>query len=189
MEFLNEKSYPLNKSNTKSISIGLSKISLQPTIAIIGIKQKVIFNEDDWKRINFYKPLLTAYFTEADSKWAPIYDSFTIEFHNFRNKKIIKLYKDKELCVYLALETITGIWGLVNLINTYLSILHKQSFATYYSNIIKTNNLSLLENTSNIINFVNIETDGDNAYTLMEIMQFYPEKVIVDVEIANTIKL
>lgn len=192
MEYLNEKSYPLNKSNSKHVSIGLS-VNLKPSITISGVKQKVELNEDDWKRFICYQSMLTTYFdgsdSGADSKWVPVIDSFTIEFQNFKNKKLIKLYKDKDVWVYLGVESVTGLWGLINLINVYLSLLHKQTFDIYYSNIINNNKLSLVENVANISNFVNVDTDGTNAHTLMEIIHFFPQKIILDMEVANVNKL
>lgn len=188
VELLNEKSYPLNKSRSKNISIGLCKYNLQPSITITGLKQKVVLSEDSWKRFMFYKPMLTSYFNEDGLKFSTVYDVFTIEFHNFKNKKLIKLYQVKETWVYLGGETITGLWGLTDLINAYFSVLHKHTFDIFYSDIIK-NNVNLLENQDNIMKFINMETDGIKAYTLMEMAHFFPEKIIVDVEIANAVKL
>lgn len=181
---LNQRAYDLNKSKTKTVAVGLSpKHDLKPVVKITGVKhhQCVVFSHRDWESFLKNQGLMTNYFITPDEFWHPIVGKmFTIDFTTYNGVKIIKVHTGKDLEVLLGYESLRCLWDLLPLIGYKIEMLESQQFDAYYNNIVKNRNSDLFgpSTSSSVVNQTN--QDNENVYAMMEMMQYYPDRIVAD---------
>lgn len=193
LPLLNQSIYFLNKSKTKYICIGLSPhINFYPIVKVCGVKnQCVLFDENEWDMLLENQGILLNYFHTTDTQWTPMkLGSKVISFQTVEYRKILKIVDAGESEVYLGWESLTELWDLIPLIKYRLNVLGSQGFNEFYSNVI--NGIvdmpgDFKTNITNILHPLK-DTKSENVCCMMEILQFAPEKIGVDIEVASCFK-
>lgn len=182
---LNQTIYALNKSNSKIIAIGLSpENDMKPIIKIKGSKyqQCLVLNEADLESLSKHRFSILSYFYSPGEKWEPIIErNYAIDFTWINKKKIAEIRNKKGIEVLLGYESVSELWELLPLINYKMHMLKKQRFDDYYDSIIKNNRLSVCNVFTNINNTIG-QHDNENVFCMMEMMQFFPDQIIIDSE-------
>lgn len=185
---LNARSYALNKSGSKFVTIGLSPPNnLIPIIKIHGVNYNwgVPLDEWDWISLIKYKNLILDFFDTVAENRQPINEkTWTIEFLKFNNNKIIKIHRgNKKLEVCLGIESIRGLYAILPLIKYKMNMLNQQNFGKFYYNIVSGNCMKIGDPFNNINQcMVQNNSEEVNVHTMMEMMQFYPDQIISDIE-------
>lgn len=172
------QSFALNKSNTKSICVGLCEnFNYEPCIVLAGTKSdKIIFTLKEWSDLLSHQGIISNYFYMFDTMDSITTDSFTIHFERFSTKQVISLEKDWNN-LYLGFETVCNLWELLPLIKYQAEMMKNLKFATYF-NVLKS---GLQKQTGNLFsNALNIlrpeeNPNSQNVSLTLEVLYLYPE--------------
>ena len=185
---INESIYYLNKSKSKWVSVGLSvERKYDPIIKLGGCKnnQNVIFNEDQWISFLNNQGIMLSFIYSNGFGWQPMQGKgFEIHFVFINESRIIKITQGDANEVFLAGDTINELVSLTNLIKYRFDMLKSQEFSIYYNIIfsgISIRNGDLLKNVYDVISPLT-NTNSVNVCCVLELLNFYPECIIEDVE-------
>lgn len=177
-KILNTKTYFLNKSNSKYISVGIGLNNLEPIIHIGGQNGFLIaISEQEWKQIVNYQGVIANYFyfNVADSKPLKIHD-LTIYFEKSSQCSYIRIQKDGGKYVSLGVDSVDTLWQVKELIDYRINIIKKQGFDQYFD-VFKSNNFNQVGNVvtdvTKIIDQIN-NPNSENVSTMLEMLTFYP---------------
>lgn len=130
---LGERCYPLNKSKTKFVSVGLvSQCGYKPGVILSGCKgESLVFDDEEWKDFLSYQGVITNYLysyekTETVNSW-----TFSIHFEQISHIRVVKIEKENSQ-IYLGYETICKLWEVLPLVKYNQNLLNKQDFSTYF---------------------------------------------------------
>lgn len=134
---LNESKFPLNKSKSKHVSVGLSSsFDYKPSIQLLGNKNDyIVFNDYEWNVFLSYQGIITNYFYSNNKIDVIDAGQFSIFFETYSGVKVVKLVKNK-VAVYLGYESICKLWELLPLVKYIADKRRRQQFATYF-NVLK----------------------------------------------------
>lgn len=175
---VNEKTYPLNKSKSKFVTVGLAyDFGFQPSITFSGNKTKTLqMNEYEWKELLQYQGVLTNYFYTRDVTPPITTSSLNISFENYNDVKYIKLEDRQNSSVCLGIESICQLWMLLPLIEYRLEMLRKQDFQNYFNcklNIAANKNGDVCQQIMNVISPTK-NPGSENVSTMMELVIQHP---------------
>lgn len=176
---LNSKTYYLNKSLSKYISVGLSTRDFSIKVVVGGQNgYTVCFKEEDWKEYVKHQGVITNYFYCSNSTTFPItFDDIVIEFEKTHQLTVIKIKNKYKNYVSLARETVDKLWEIQELINYRIQILKQQEFEKYFgtfqSNVFSPNE-NILDTIYNVLN-PRANQNSENISTMLEFLTFYPE--------------
>lgn len=169
--------YPLNKSITKYVCIGLNVEDFSPSIKISGNKSaSVIFNEHEWNELLNYQGIITNNLYQLEIYMEPLsFANVEIYFEDIDGQKVLKIKKN-EVYIYLGKDSVFNLWQLIPLLEKRLTLLKNQQFKQYLS-VFKN---SYVSNEDDIINkiydvLVRQDSSSENACAVMELVISYPE--------------
>jgi len=185
---LNQKIYFVNKSRSKFVSVGLyPNLSFLPVVKISSSNggQSIILNEREWQELLENQGILINYFLsdlQSGNQTLPLL-SKNIAFQTFNGIKLIKI--EGEGCgVYLARKSMFELWDIVPLIQHKLDMLKRQQFVEFYYSVLRgILNIpgNMEDNVRNVISPLMV-TNSENAYTMLEMLHFFIDRVEADVE-------
>lgn len=139
---LHETRYFLNPSRSKYISIGIyfKDNCFNPCVCIGGVKFKnfVLLDDGDWGRFLTFKQQITSSMANFENSESIKLNSCTITFENFNDLTVLKLEDYFANSVYLANESLVGLWNLSEIIQYRLDVLKALNFDRYFKNILST---------------------------------------------------
>lgn len=177
---INSTEYPLNKSNSKFVKIGLCvENDFEPCIELCGKKnQSVVLSEEDWRDFLQYQGVIANYMVSANLPQESIYlKNMTLHFENFAQLPILKITTDGGLA-YLGNETVCRLWEQIPLIDYRLIILQKQKFKNYFY-IFKNTLFCQADCLEKIYSTLSPKDNpnSENVCTMLELLLLYPEKL------------
>lgn len=184
---LHKTTYPLNKSQTKFVSVGLRPDSgFWPIVQIYGEKNDwVTFDEPEWKQLIESQIAILNYWSVRDVTFQPltIY-SKSIAFLTIGPNKVIHIRDQCGAEIYLGLESLLELWELVILINLKLELVRGLDFNQFYGSIITGVADLPGEAKSNILTVLApvIQAQSENAYCMLEMVKFAEEIINADIE-------
>lgn len=185
---LNERSYPLNKSKTKFVSVGLrcSK-PFVPTLTIFGLKNDwILFEEAEWKVLIENEGVISNYFYSKGIHLNPLDISSVkrICFQKVNENKVIIIQDKCGAEVYLGIESVIECFELLQLLEYKIAVLKSLNFDTFYSSLIAGAwNLpgEFKTNIENVLNGLNIKSD--NVVCMKEMLKYGLEIIRSEIEI------
>lgn len=176
---INSKTYYLNNSSSKFISVGMNLDDFSPLIQIGGQNGfKISLNEEDWKNLLKHQGVIVNYFYSFNDTLQPLKcDDITIYFEKLNQCPVIKIQKNNGNYVCLGSNTVDTLWEVQDIIDYRIEIIKKQEFSKYFS-LFQLNLLNfsdgLLTHIYNILNYKN-NTNSENVSTMMELLMLYPK--------------
>lgn len=138
---LTRKSYALNISKTKYVSVGLrSHAGFQPVIVINGNKNDwVLLDESEWVMLLKQQGILSHYFYTPNVHSPKCVDigSKTIVFHRIDQTKVISLRGDEGDEVCLGVESVAELWRLAQIVEFRIELLKDLNFYPFYAEVVK----------------------------------------------------
>lgn len=186
---VNETVYPINKSKSKLISIGFSiKWKYEPVIKLQGLKnnQFVIFDENQWLSFINNQGVMLSFINSNTVGWQPIQgDGYEIHFVFIGDSRVIKITQESGCEIFLGEKTINEAVNLGDLVKYRYDLLKSQQFANYYYTLVAGVSLQNGDPIKNIYDIILPlrNTNSLNVCCLMQLLHFYPNVVIDDVEI------
>ncbi|KAK4872010.1 hypothetical protein RN001_016134 [Aquatica leii] len=195
IQLIDQNVYNLNKSKTKFISVGMNCANhFCPSVKIFATyKQEIVFTEEEWVWFLELREKIHRCFQSTEAICEPIkVGTKTIIFEIIDQKKILKIVGAENEEVYLGRESLWEIWKLAVLINYRLNQIVLKEFSNFYDTVI--NAVFDLPgdaktNISNVLDQFLSKTDV--VCCMLEVVTFYPEKVVFDVELEKlqTVKM
>ena len=126
---LDESRYPLNKSSTKFVSVGLSPtLNFTPIVKIWGAGCCVFFTAEEWQEF--------MYLDHTNMKNLESFGDFTITRSEFRKVKLYEI-SCRSFKLLLSDATFDNLISLGRLITCKLDILNEHKFNEYYYTSLK----------------------------------------------------
>lgn len=186
---INPRAYVLNRSQTKSVSVGLkSHSNFTPVIEIYGNKHDwVVLEEDEWIALLEIEGTLRNYFNYyPTAQWQPInVGTKTVVFHSIGAKRVLTITSTEGGEVCLAGESLQELWTLGHIISDRIDILKSLEFAKFYANLIKgvakvpaDPRIVILD----VIHSLKV-TKSENNVCMLELLKYAPSIIECDVEI------
>lgn len=183
---ISESVYYINKSRSKWVSVGfLLERKYTPVIKLGGYKynQHILFNEDQWISFLNNQGVMLSFIYSNSYGWQPMQgDGYEIHFIFMGDSRVIKITQDGGNELYLAGDTINELVNLVNLVKYRFDMLKFQEFSKYYNTIVSGVSLQNGDLIKNIYDVITPNPNSANVCCVLELLQFYPESVIEDVE-------
>lgn len=175
---VNQKSYHLNKSKSKHVTVGLAyDFGFQPCLTFSGNKCKpVVLNENEWRDLLQFQGILTNFFYSLEKFTTLSTQALTITFEHYNDVKFVKLEDKRNNYICLGIESLSQLWVLIPLIDYRLNFLKKQDFQNYFnSKLINVQGKpgDLCQQIINSISTVNCPC-SENVSTLMELVYQHP---------------
>lgn len=175
---INEKTYHLNKSKSKYVTVGLAYESgFQPCITFSGKKSRpLVLSEEEWQDLLQYQGLITNYFYTREAFTSVTTSSLTVSFESYQDVKYIKLEDKQNNYLCFGIESICQLWTLIPLIEYRIAMLRRQDFHNYFYarvNAVQEKNGDICQQ---IINSLSHHTNpgSENVSTMMELVYQYP---------------
>lgn len=193
---INEKNYPLNKSKSKWLSIGLAaRYNYEPAVKLYGYKgQTVILSEIAWMKLCEYQGIIMNYFY-TNSFWDPIITPYwSVNFEIIHGKKVVRIsgYKGNEE-IYFALDTLCNIGEMMDIVKYRMKVLKSQNFQHFYSGMLMRVSRMDGEMVTNLINEVTNEQNSyykksyennpmfhENLASTLEMLHYHKDVIIYD---------
>lgn len=175
---LGERKYPLNKSRSKFVVVGLTyEHGFVPGIKLTGIKNDTIsFNENEWNHFLNYQGVISNYFYSNERYDAIHTDNFSIYFDEISSTKVIQIWKNN-IYIYMGCETISKLWEFLPLVKHTVTLLRKQQFGNYFKvlqNELQNQLGDLYSNACNVLHS-NDNFTSENIVIAIELLHVYPE--------------
>lgn len=174
----NEKTYHLNRSKSKYVTVGLAyDTGFQPCITFSGNKTKpLVLREEEWQELLQYQGVLTNYFYTRDACASLATSAITVSFESYNEVKYIKLEDKRNNYICLGVESICQLWTLLPLIDYRITMLRRQDFQNYFYS--KVNNISnkngdVCQQIINSLAYAN-NPGSENISTMMELIYQHP---------------
>lgn len=174
---LGQSTYPLNKSATKNVSIGISPaVGFIPIVKLWGAHSCVFFTEEEWLQlmniniINLQSPINIG--------------DINITKKEYKNLMTIWI-EQRKFSVIISEETFMNLMCLKKIITHKLNDLKALNFHSYYNLII----LACINDSNsdylykNVLKFININKHTQNAYLMLECLHIYFNKICTDFEV------
>lgn len=180
-KLLNSKTYHLNNSLSKFVSVGLAFNDLTPRI-IIGGQQgfQIILHEGDWNTFVSYEGVIANYFYSNVGAEPLVIGKITVLLEKFNNFNIIKIQDGDANYICLGCESVDKLWALKDLVEYRIQILKKQEFEKYFNlfqrNIFNQEIGDVLTNVYDVLN-PKQNTNSENVSTMMEMLILYPQEL------------
>lgn len=138
---LNSTSYPLNKSRSKFVSVGLCCYgSFAPAVMISGSQRNdwILLDETEWKALVENQGVLTNYFYSPDfyPQAVNLSPVKRINFDTVANSKVIVLQEKGGLEIYLGEASVSELWDLLVTLECKISLLWSEQFGDFYTQLI-----------------------------------------------------
>lgn len=184
---INQRTYPLNKSRTKFVTVGLCGYgNFAPVVQVNGLKNDwVVFDEVEWKSLLENQCGITNYFSQKDLQLAPInLNSFKrIAFQAIGSTKVIAIEDLNGFETYLGLESLAELWELIPIIEYQIVLLKSFEFSKFYSSIVKGVAAIPGDVKLNILDIIsNLNITSDNVLCMLEMLKVGFQIVCVDVD-------
>lgn len=176
---LGERHYPLNKSKTKFVSVGIvAECGYKPGVILSGVKgEMLIFDADEWEDFLSYQGVITNYVyshekTETVHGW-----TFSIHFEQISHARVVKIEKGASQ-IYLGYETICKLWEVLSLVKYNQNLFSKQDFATYFKFLcygLKHRGDNLFQAVEDMMS-VTEPCPTENPLLVLEYANIYPEE-------------
>lgn len=184
---LNSRSYPLNKSRSKFVAVGLYCYqSFAPTVLIYGQKNDwILLNETEWKTFVENEYVISNYFSSGACQPSPVKLSGLkrICFDVVGGRKVVILQDKCGSEVYLGIESLVECWELLSLLEYKMELLRSLEFEKFYSKLIE----GVWElpgdfktNIENVLYTLNIKSD--NVVCMRELLKYGSETIRCDIE-------
>lgn len=175
---IGERRFPLNKSRSKYISVGLSRDDdFEPCIILCGNKgDSIRFNEQEWLDFLNYQGVITNYLYSNDAAGDIHCGKIFLSFEQISFARVVKIWKNGSY-VYLGYETVCKLWELLPLVKYRIGILKQQQFMTYFSVLkrgLEYQGGNLFVNASRILHVGDI-CPTENVCLALELMHLYPD--------------
>lgn len=178
---LNCSTYPLNKSRSKFVSVGLSAHTpFVPLVQLHGLKGDwVTFDETEWRLLLENQGVISNYlYTDEGQQQLFSIGSKTLRFHSIGSTRVVTFVKDSEVCA--AFDSICELWELIPLIDSRIRLLKDLQFDQFYGSVVK-GIVGLSGDYKTHINAVLKELQGsENAACMYEILKFTPDILSID---------
>lgn len=185
---LNHKSYPLNKSRSKFVAVGLQAYGrFSPVIQLYGLKKDwIILNESEWKQLVEWKSAIVKYCETNELPPHPITlsDSKRVSFRTVSFNKVIIIEDNSGGEIYLAVETLKEVWSLQSLLEYTIEILKSLEFHLFYNSIIRgvaPMGGIITDNIASVLD--NLIVTSENKLCMMEMLKFGQDIIKCDIEI------
>lgn len=181
---LGERKYPLNKSKTKFVTVGLVyEYGFAPGIKLTGIKNDtIIFNEAEWNSLLRYQYQISKNFYSNEVQEIKT-ENFSIYFDEIYSCRVVQICKNDSY-IYMQYDTISKLWEVLPLIKHLVELLKLQHFQKYlqvlkmelqnHQGNIFTNAYKILHTSENC--------PSENIAIAIELLDIYPdafEKIIL----------
>lgn len=165
-KLLLEHRYPLNKSCTKWLAVGLNpKKNFEIEVRITNFKSVdgINFNASTWHEFLQCEYLITQYFKNLSKVEYHNILEYELNFYSIDSKKVVSIeWQNREIC--LGKESFDCLFDIKNIINIYIKCLNLFDFITVYNNVLS----SVGNNGDNI--FENLNNVLDNEFNLSSII-------------------
>lgn len=186
---LNATSYPLNKSRTKFISVGLCSYgSFAPAVVIYGQKGDWMFlDQTEWKALVENQGVICNYFSSGGfypQLCVNLSSMKTIAFVTVAKKKVIVLQQRGGPEVYLGSESLSECWELLPLLEYKMELLQSHEFGKFYSSLI--NGVwsmpgNIKDNIENVL--YGLDLKSDNVVCIREMLKYALDVIECDIEV------
>lgn len=185
---LNWRSYALNKSRTKFVSVGLKPHSgFPPVVEIFGNKNDfTVFEEGEWMSLLSNRGVINNYLVNPKLQVPTInIGRKNIHFQTL-TKKVIRIDCVDSPPVILGQESVQELWRLATIINGRIELLKALEFENFYNNIIRGAS-EINEDCGNVIvNVVSgLKPMSEPAMCMLELLKYVPEVINCDIEMAR----
>lgn len=176
---IGERSYSLNKSKTKHVSVGLAHMyEYAPCIKLMGNKcDGIFFNQEEWKDFLSNQGIITNYLYSNDRTDPIVTNNFTISFEQISSARVIKIRKGDSY-VFLGYESVCKLWELLPLLKFRIELLKQQQFVNYFNALrkgLQSQSENIFVNASNILH-ANEACPTENVCLALELMSVYPDE-------------
>ncbi|KAF5281481.1 hypothetical protein FQA39_LY17774 [Lamprigera yunnana] len=188
----NQTTYNLNKSKSKSISVGLYYLfQFASVVKIFGsYKQYVVFYEDEWKLFLEQRDDINKDFHTLHMTWRPRQiGSKNFTFEIIGENKVLKIEDINGNGIYLAWEAISEVWNLQSLLTYRLSDPSAANFKHFYDNRI-TVVATMPGGVKNNIHYIvdQLSEKSNDVFCMLEVHLFMLEMVLLDVDLEKHIQ-
>lgn len=186
---LNATSYPLNKSRTKFISVGLSSYgSFSPAVVINGQRGDWVYlDQSEFKALVENQGVICNYFC-SEGFYPQLGVNLScikkISFVTVARKKVILLQQRGGPEVYLGSESLSECWELLPLLEYKMELLQNQEFGNFYSSLISGIwNMpgNIKDNIENVLHGLHLKFD--NVMCMREMLKYALDIIECDVEV------
>lgn len=181
---LNCSSYPLNKSKSKFVAVGLSSYTgFAPMVQLYGHKADwVTFDEAEWKDLLENQGVITnSMCSREDSHHVLHIGTKIFVFHDIGSTRVVTIRSiNSEIC--LAFESVCELWDMVRLVENRIYMLKGQNFSEFYINLIKGVAHLPGDHITNILNVLSDLIGFDNAACMHEMLKFAYDVVHFDLQ-------
>ncbi|VEN48009.1 unnamed protein product [Callosobruchus maculatus] len=173
---LGERRYPLNKSKSKHVTIGVyPAYNYSPGIKLMGVKgDNIVFTESEWKEFLDYQNVISHNMYATDAS-APILTSCcSINVTHISGTPVLKLTKDGSV-IYLGYESLASLWNLLPVVNHTVELFKLQKFGNYFrvlQNGLQTQGGDLITNAANLLHSAE-SFPTENTTMAMEFLYVY----------------
>lgn len=199
---LKRRTYPLNRSRSKFVVVGLcGGLPFVPSVQLQGVKKDcVTLEEGEWNAFLEQQAVISNYFNGKDIQQHPVQLSnskrihFTYVGQGGAAVKVIhvKGVDDDNEEIYLGLESILELWEVKPLIEYGIRMLKLSSleFSTFYTSIVKgvsplTGDMKI--NIYSVLDVLNITSD--NVECMLEMVKYCEHIIRCDIEIDQYLQL
>lgn len=181
---LNSKTYPLNKSHTKYVAIGLSldkPFKVVVKVYSLGAHQGVTFSEGEWQSFCSQEDSFHINFPTADSSAELWSFQKRFSFIKIGSNNILKVWDSvTDDVVFLGKKTCFELFNLKLLINLYIEDLLCLDFSKHYTGMlgyVKSHNEKIVraDDLLPILQRNKIMLPSGAYYTFVELIWCYPE--------------
>lgn len=188
---LNCTSYPLNKSKSKYISIGLlSHGSFAPIIVLQGLKGDwITFNESEWSEFLDNQGVISNVLYSKEEQTQPQtvqVGGKSAHFYKIGEVPVVTIKDISEVC--FAFDSLCELWELLPIVENRIRLLKNLRFPEYYATVIKAVASLPGDFASNICKILQEVPPTNHVVCIRELLKFVPQIVEVDVDVEKRIQ-
>lgn len=181
---INCSSYPLNKSKSKFVAVGLSSYGgFAPMVHLHGVKADwTTFDEAEWKDLLENQGVITNSMCSRENSQSVLHIGTKIfVFHDIGSTRVVTIRSiTSEIC--LAFESVCELWDMIPLVEHRIHMLKGQNFSEFYVNVIKGVAHLPGDPITNISNVLIDLLGFDNAACMHEMLRFACDIVHFDLQ-------
>lgn len=192
---LRRRSYPLNKSRSKFVVVGLSGYTpFTPVIQLHGVKHDLVTLDETELKILFENRGAIANYFAKDVQLQSLNLSGSKKI-NFQTVGPVKVICVKDLTegggeIYLGVESLLELWSLQHLIGYGAEMLKTLEFSTFYTSIIKSVaqiSGDVKQNIESIL--LNLNIKSENVECMIEMLKYCEDIIRCDIELEQYLQV
>ncbi|DAC80289.1 TPA_asm: MOSUB [Bos-associated insect adintovirus] len=184
--FVGSTHYVLNKSNTKTLEVGISPVDLLPSVRIVSARNAVAFGLVEWNEFLQHRNPIMDYFenqTAADTVYK--FTNYNIHLEEYKKVKVLRIigpYSE----IFLGYETTKNLFQITHIVDCKLEYLMRQDFQCFYTSVLnKVKKLRSQEIEKEIELYLNLSPLNANKICMLEMILLNKNKIVYDLEMCN----